>query len=54
MCSHQKQLLKLDNDRHYLYLNECNETVTVVFDDDVEITVERNGKALPLKTKFMF
>ena len=29
--------------------NECNETVTVVFDDDVEITVERNGKSVTTK-----
>ena len=28
---------------------ECNETVTVVFDDDVEITVERNGKSVTTK-----
>ena len=29
--------------------NECNETVTVGFDDDVEITVERNGKSVTTK-----
>ena len=29
--------------------NECNETVTVVFDDDVEITVERSGKSVTTK-----
>ena len=29
--------------------NECNDTVTVVFDDDVEITVERNGKSVTTK-----
>ena len=29
--------------------NECNKTVTVVFDDDVEITVERNGKSVTTK-----
>ena len=29
--------------------NECNETVTVVFDDDVAITVERNGKSVTTK-----